>query len=61
MFGPLHYKNPAQDAADFEMLNYYQVYTFHAPNGNKKNIICVQVDSEGPAHNEVVGLGAPYQ
>ena len=55
---PLHYKNPAQHAADFEMLKTQELLSgaFHAPGGNEKNIICVRVDGasdEGPAHDEV--------
>lgn len=54
---PLHYKNPAQHEADFEMLKTRELLSgaFHASGGNE-NIICVQVDGasdEGPAHDEV--------
>ena len=43
---PLHCKNPAQHAADFEMLKSQESLSaaFYAPGGIEKNIICVRVD-----------------
>ena len=55
---PLHCKNLAQHAVDFEMLKSQESISaaFYTPNGVVKNILCVRVDGasdEGPAHDEV--------
>lgn len=55
---PLHCKNPAQHAADFEMLKHQESLSaaFSTPSSIEKKIICVCVDGaadEGPAHDEV--------
>ena len=55
---PLHYNNPTQHAADFEMLKTKESLSaaFYAPDGNEKNIICVHVDEasdEGLPHDGV--------
>ena len=55
---PLHCKNPAQHAADFEMLKHQESLSaaFSTPSSIEKKIICVRVDGaadEGPAHDEV--------
>ena len=40
---PLHYKNPAQHAADFELLKCQESLSaaFYAPDGMEKNIVYV--------------------
>ena len=55
---PLHCKNPAQHAADFEMLKHQELLSaaFSTPSSIEKKIICVCVDGaadEGPTHDEV--------
>ena len=54
---PLHSKNPAQHAADFEMLKTKEELNnvFYSEDGLKK-VLCVRVDGgsdEGPMHEEV--------
>ena len=55
---PLHSKNPAQHAADFEMLKSQEEFSavLRTPDNDPKTILCVRGDGasdEGPAHDEV--------
>ena len=54
--GPLHYKNPAQHAADLEILQGKEELSSFLQDSHPKPFDCIRVDGatdEGPWHEEV--------